>query len=162
MTDDRDQSWKQFATRGDEAAGEAESAPQALDIEAARQQLLRRIDRREDVLDRTVKEFDEVIDHLRGAAAARTSQEPKREEASAPLASERRAAAPTEVTQQTRTPPLTADNANTAKIVPGPQGGDAGQRAPVQEARKPEPRFEKPAAEPGPKSRTRLRDREWW
>ncbi|ACP26749.1 putative Type I secretion system ATPase, PrtD [Sinorhizobium fredii NGR234] len=148
MTDDRDQSWKQFATRGDEAAGEAESAPQALDIEAARQQLLRRIDRREDVLDRTVKEFDEVIDHLRGAAAARTSQEPKREEASAPLASERRAAAPTEVTQQTRTPPLTADNANTAKIVPGPQGGDAGQRAPVQEARKPEPRFEKPAAEP--------------
>ncbi|AWI58961.1 type I secretion system permease/ATPase [Sinorhizobium fredii] len=147
MTDDRDQSWEQFATSGDEVADEAESSPRGLDVEAARQQLLRRIDRRENVLDRTVKELDEVIDHLRGAAAARTSQETNREVTAAPVASERRAAAPAEVTQQTRTPPLTAVNANTAEIVPGPQG-DAGRPAPVQEARKPEPRFEKPAIEP--------------
>ncbi|PDT54071.1 MULTISPECIES: type I secretion system permease/ATPase [Sinorhizobium] len=145
MTDNRDPSFKHFTTNGNEAAEEAQSSPQTPKAEAAGHQLLRRIDRREDILDRTVKEFDQVIDQLRGAAAARTSQETNHVNKAAPPVSERRAAP--EVVPQTRTPPLTADNANVAQIVPGPQGGVAGQRPPVQEARKPEPRFEKPAVE---------------
>ena len=143
MTDDRDQSWEQFAADGGEASDEAEPSPQTPNAEAARQQLLRRIDRRETVLDRTVKELDEVIDRLRGAAAARTSQESNRSDTTIPPASERSAAATVEVVQQPTTPPLKADNANS----PETRSADAGHCPPVQEARNPEPRFEKPSVE---------------
>ncbi|APG85983.1 type I secretion system permease/ATPase [Sinorhizobium americanum] len=142
MTDDRNPSFEHFTISGDE---EAEPSPQTPKAEDARQQLLRRIDRSEDILDRTVKEFDQVIDQLRGAAAARTSQATNHDNKAAPTVSEWRAAP--EVMQQTRTPPRTADNANVAEIVSGQQAAGAGQRSPVQEARKPEPRFEKPTVE---------------
>jgi ATP-binding cassette, subfamily C, bacterial len=84
MTDNRALS----ASNGDgvsSGTAEAERPSQKPDAEAAAQHLLHRLDQREHVLNRTVKEIDGVIDQLRGAAAASTRQHENRADPAAPF-----------------------------------------------------------------------------
>ncbi|OAP41112.1 protease/lipase ABC transporter permease/ATP-binding protein [Sinorhizobium glycinis] len=141
MADDRAPTFEELATDGDVVSSLDSKAEHSPD------QVLRTLDRRENVLKRTVKEIDEVIDHLRGAAAARPDQNTNGPDTTAPTASERISTPAAEVILQAAPPPLKADTANAPEIRDGRGNGESGSGL-IQDDGKPEPRFEKPSAEP--------------
>lgn len=150
MTDNRAASLQGFANDGDSAssgATEAVRPPQCPDAEAARRQLLTSLDHRENALDRTAERIDGVIDQLRGAApaSARRGTDHANPTASSPIG--QGATATARVAHQAPGAAKAAPTLN-AEARPAARDSKSAGHPPVQEARKPEQRVEKPAAQP--------------
>ncbi|HXV30593.1 MAG TPA: ATP-binding cassette domain-containing protein, partial [Sinorhizobium sp.] len=158
MTENRAPSLQGYADESDSASSGA-VAERPTDAEVARQELLSRIDQRETMLDRTVREIDGVIDQLRGVAAARAR--PSADQANPAASPPIRPEATTEggpraaIAQQERMPPkaepeisapLSHAPSTNAELRPGTRDGEPARREP--EAPEAEQRLEKPAAQP--------------